>query len=272
MSSAPISVGHNELAFFLVTNEPIPARPLMYFISEVERQARFQRHLGTSVVVEILEIRTGTKLVLLSFDRFVAVGSLAIAVAAYGNDIAGQVQQPSGKLAEAVATLCVDHGVVECVITTSEGQLRIARDEMPAVQRIRQRREDAAFPKTAIPHSDGSTFSDGTGYAAPSVSKSDPATVRYQEAELVSPARTRQGQVYTVVGKLTPPNPDDTSDLGGVYRFTSLSGRSYFARGVGPSRDEFDERGTVIIRAELVGKEAGLPVLDVKDVFTSDEP
>ncbi len=267
MSTAPISVGEHELAIFLVTNEPVPARPLLNFLYEVERRARLQRHLGPSAVVEILEIRTGTKLVWLSFDRAVALAGLAVAVAAYGNDVAGAVQQPSGRLAETMAAMCLDNGVVECVITTSKGQVRISRDQMPAVELLQQRREDDDHQKASIPHSDGSTFSDGSGYAS-TESRVEASPVRYREAEMISsPAQT--GRVYTVVGKLTPPNSDDTSIGAGDYRFTSLSGRSYLARGVNPTRTD---RGTVIIRAELIGNESGLPLLEVKDVFTSDEP
>lgn len=65
-------VGEHELAFFFQTNEPIPARPLLNFLYEVERIALTQRHLGPSAVVEITEVRTGTKSVRLTFNRKLA--------------------------------------------------------------------------------------------------------------------------------------------------------------------------------------------------------
>jgi hypothetical protein len=47
MSAAPKTVELNELAFFFQTNEPIPARPLLDFLYEVERIARTRRYLGS---------------------------------------------------------------------------------------------------------------------------------------------------------------------------------------------------------------------------------
>lgn len=104
-------------------------------------------------MVEIVEVITGTKLVRMTFDRKVAVAglgvgvaSLAVAVLALGADVAGRIQQqPSGRPPESVARMFVDNGVVRCVITTSEGQIMIGRDAMPAVTRLRDRRNAVAI-------------------------------------------------------------------------------------------------------------------------------
>src|SRR4051794_34878890 len=79
-------IGENELAFFFQTNEPIPARPLLDFLYEVERIALTQRHLGPSAIVEITEVRTGTKAARLTFNQKLGVGALAVAVAQLGMD------------------------------------------------------------------------------------------------------------------------------------------------------------------------------------------
>jgi len=273
MSAAPETVAENELAFFLVTNEPVPARPLLNFLYEVERRALLKRNFGPSTTVEIIEIKTGTKLVRISFTSAIALASLAVAVAAFANDLVSGVQQPSGRLAETMAAMCLDHGVVECVVTTSEGQVRISREQMPAVGVIADRRERSEAIKIDASHSDGSLFSDRTGYAQ-GVNDAVSSARIYPELETVRSegARLRKGRIYTVVGTLTPPAPNASSTEAGYWNFISQSGRSYWAQGIDVSRVGLVERGTVVVRAELAGHKAGLPLLEVKDVFTSDEP
>lgn len=136
MSSAPSKVGQAKLAIFLQTNEPVPFQPLFEFLKEIELLARQPHHLGPVAMMEVLEVQTGTKLIKLTFDRTVALTSLAVAIVALGNDIASGMKQPSGGIAESAASLCAHHGVVECVVTTSEGQIHILRDEMPAVNAL----------------------------------------------------------------------------------------------------------------------------------------
>jgi hypothetical protein len=136
MSSAPSKVGQAKLAIFLQTNEPVPFQPLFEFLKEIELLARQPHHLGPVAMMEVLEVQTGTKLIKLTFDRTVALTSLAVAIVALGNDIASGMKQPSGGIAESAALLCAHHGVVECVVTTSEGQIHILRDEMPAVNAL----------------------------------------------------------------------------------------------------------------------------------------
>ena len=106
MSTPPEVVGENELAFFFQTNEPIPARPLLAFIWEVERIALTRRYFGPSVLVEITEIQTGTKLVRLTLNQKVGIATAigttvmaAVAVAEFGLHIADRIQQPKGRLA-----------------------------------------------------------------------------------------------------------------------------------------------------------------------------
>src|SRR3569832_1544434 len=105
MSAPPQRVADNELAFFFQTNEPVPARPLLVFLGEIERIAKSQRHLGPGTLVEITEIVTGTKLVRITFGDRVSLAALAVAVITLGNDLADRFTQPRGRLPESVAEM-----------------------------------------------------------------------------------------------------------------------------------------------------------------------
>lgn len=276
MSAPPKIVEANELAFFLQTNEPIPARALLDFVGEIEKLARSRRHLGPDAMVEIVEVITGTKLIRMTFDRKVAVAglgvgmaSLAVAVLALGNDVAGRIQQPSGRLPESVARMCLDNGVVECVITTSEGQVMIGRDAIPAVTRLRDRRDADALENFG----DELATSPATPRARPSkpdelADHAEPARLRALEDVVEAlPRRARDGRIYTLVGSLLPP-------IGGAreWRFTSQSGTLYLAQGVNTERSTTLTADPVVVRAEVVGHKRDVTVLNVLDVFEPEEP
>lgn len=276
MSAPPKIVEVNELAFFLQTNEPVPARALLDFIGELERLARSKRHLGPDALVEIVEVITGTKLVRMTFDRKVAVAgvgvgaaSLAVAVLALANDVAGRIQQPSGRLSESVARMCVDNGVVECVITTSEGQIMIGRDAIPAVTRLRERRDAAAIDDF------GEEMKVAGATARPRPAKPDKLAVLpepvlsrvLEDAIQAEPGRVRDRRIYTLVGNLQPPDAGARE-----WRFTGQSGTLYLAQGVNPERSAALTTDPVVIRAEVIGRESGITVLNVLDVFEPEEP
>jgi hypothetical protein len=273
--SAPLkNVRENELAIFLQTNEPIPARPFITFLSEIEKVSRLSMHFGTSASMEVFEVTTGTKLVRLTFDRRVNIAgvvigaaSLAVSVAALGSDLSDRMKKPSGRLAESLAGMCLDHGVAECVITTPEGKIEIARDQIPAIATLEDRRDRAE--NFGLPHSDGSTFSDGSGYAAPDSATSERALLR--ATERYADPRPFSDRVYTIVGKLIRPAQADDGPLGD-WQISAQSGRTYTARGIDPARVKMRPDTTVVIRAQIVGVEEGQTILDVKDVFTSEEP
>lgn len=145
MSAMPNDLAANELAFFFQTNEQVPAPALLNFIYEVDRIARTKRHLGPDAFVEILEVRTGTKLVKLSIEAKLAAGALVVALAALANDISLRIQQSSGRLAQSVAQMCIENGVVECEIRTSDTHIKITRDEIRAVQLRRSAERRAGY-------------------------------------------------------------------------------------------------------------------------------
>jgi len=142
MSTAPERVAESELAIFLQTNEPVPFRPLFEFLKEVEMLARRPYHLGGGAVMEVLAVQTGTKLITITFSDVMAVASFALAAASFRNDLANNIKQPTGNLAENAAAMCALNGVVEYVVTTSEGPIRISRDEMPAYETFKSRQAD----------------------------------------------------------------------------------------------------------------------------------
>jgi hypothetical protein len=140
MSAVPNDLAANELAIFFQTNEQVPARALLNFIYEVDRIARTKRHFGPDALVEILEVRTGTKLVKLSIESKLAAATLVVALAAFANDISLRIQQSSGRLAQSVAQMCIENGVVECEIRTSDTHIKITREEIRAVPILDRRR------------------------------------------------------------------------------------------------------------------------------------
>jgi hypothetical protein len=177
-----------------------------------------------------------------------------------GNDLMGRLQAPSGRLSESVARMCLDHGVVRCVVTSSEGSVWISRDEMPAVRTLAGRRERAEGAN-ALP--------DPVRRERVVPEKAQVAALPLDERRMIEDvARMREsgsGRVYTLVGKLTPPEDGD-----GRWRFVTQSGRPYAAVGVDPARTQLAS-SVVVLRAALLarGEET---LLDVSDVFELDEP
>ena len=280
MSAAPSVVSDDELAFFFQTNEPIPARPLLAFIWEVERIALTRRYFGPDALVEITEIKTGTKLVRLSINQKIgiatAAGTLAtaaVAVAEFGLHIADRVQRPTGRLAETVAEMCLENGVAECVITTSDAQISIGRDHIPAIETVKNKRESNGLRKLAPDVQRHPLRPDD------SVSATRVEEVRLDEpVELTQDLRAevlrpRDGRIYTMLGTLRRPGDDENVVPPQEWEFLSQSGKPYIARGVDASRIRRRGEGLVVIRAEIVGREDnGIIILDIKDVFEPEEP
>ncbi len=260
MSAPPERTAPNELVFFFETNEPVPARPLLDFISEVDRIARSGRHLGPDAVVEITEILTGTKLIRLTFDRRIALAGLAVAVTALGNDLVDRIQSPKGRLAESVARMCLDNGVARCVVATPEGSVWISRDDIPAVTRLTENRA-----RTETRRSEDEAGEEALAFRAGDRLRAVPL----DEARLVEDARAlgdRSDRVYTLVGTLTPPESG-----GDRWSFVTQSGRKYAAVGVNPARSSIST-APVVLRASLMGRGGNGTLLNVADVFELDEP
>jgi hypothetical protein len=278
MSGPFEDVGEHELAFFFQTNEPIPARPLLNFLYEVERIALTQRHLGPSAVVEITEVRTGTKSVRLTFNQTllaagvaIAAGTLAVEVARLGLDIADRLQQqPRGRLAESVAEMCLDYGVVESTISTHYEQIRIPRNDMPALRALEEKRSGAPTRQSASRPPFPLQIDNA-------VSKTEMEAVRSsdfvaQRGEILAEvSRARDGRVYTVVGSLSAPGMAGNVVPRSRGQFRTQSGKTYIVRGLdwdrAPRKDE-----PVVIRAEIDGRDGEFVVLNVKDVFEPQEP
>lgn len=277
MSGPFKDVGEHELAFFFQTNEPIPARPLLNFLYEVERIALTQRHLGASAVVEITEVRTGTKSVRLTFNQKMAVvvaaaaaGTFAVEVARLGLDIADRLQRPNGRLAMAAAEMCIDHGVVESVISTHSEQIRIPRDEMPAVKALEVKRSGLSYrqspSRSPFPLQVDDAISKTEVEAVPS-----PDFIVQRGEILADSSRPRDGRVYTVVGILNPPGMPGNVVPRSRGQFRAQSGKIYVVRGVDWDRAPRSNE-LVVIRAEMDSRDGEYVVLNVIDVFEPQEP
>lgn len=271
-------VGEHELAFFFQTNEPIPARPLLNFLYEVERIALTQRHLGPSALVEITEVRTGTKSVRLTFNQkmlaagiAVAAGTLAVEVARLGLDIADRLQQPRGRLAEAVAEMCLDHGVVESIITMHDVQISIPRDEMPALKTVEAKRARGSVQQSQERYPSFPLQVDDALSQSKLESVHSPEFGAQQNEIIAGLARPKDGRIYTVLGTLRAPGTRGNVVPRSSGQFRTQSGKTYVARGVDWDRAPATN-DPVVIRAEITGHDGEYTVLNVKDVFQPEEP
>lgn len=276
MSSAPEVVGDLQLSFFFQTNEPIPAKALMDFVRQVDRVAHFKKYLGPTAIVELLEIRTGTKLIIFSFSQAesklvtnVAIASFVVGVLALGNDLRESIKETNSPIANSVATMCLDHGVVNMTVTTSAGRYLIDRDEVSMVADLRDQRISS--------EDDGSEAWNISDSITPDLK---PRPTSREEIEL-DPSFARLGQpsvrridgkVYTVFGSLTSPGAKKSQVPLDQWQFTSQSGKVFIATGVRPDRVGTIDGKLVAIRAEVAGKKDGYTTLDVKDVFEPEEP
>ena len=273
--SAPLDVvDENELAFFFLTNEPVPARPFLTFIAEVERIAQTQRHLGPFALVEVSEVITGTKHLRLTFGQkiqkqtvLIAAGTLALGVANLGLDIAGRLKRPTGRLPESVAEMCLDNGVVECVVTTSKQRIHITREDMPALNTVERKR--AATGLTGIPKA---TLHINDAISSSEIAAESPIL---RAEHLGGFERLEPGsddRVYTVVGHLSPPGTPSNRVRSNEGQFRSESGRIYVAQGVDWEKLPRDRRDPLVIRARTIGQTGEFRLLSVIDVFEPEEP
>src|SRR5687768_2634945 len=116
MSAPPLDLPPNEIAFFLHTNAAVPAASLVRLIVALDRLAHSEQHFGANALFELIEVRTGTKLLKFLVDKGIDIAALAIAIAAYQGDIEERAKgEPDSEVATVLAELCVDHGVSECV-------------------------------------------------------------------------------------------------------------------------------------------------------------
>lgn len=134
----PEITSENEIAFFFSTNEPIPTAPLLTFISEVARIAKTQKHFGPDAVVDLVEVKSGSKTIKLSIDNKIAAAGVAVAAVAaaatmgqFALDIMDRMQQPDTRIAKCTATMMLDNGVASATIITCEGPLEeLTRDKI----------------------------------------------------------------------------------------------------------------------------------------------
>lgn len=276
MSGPFKNVGENELAFFFQTNEPIPARPLLNFLAEVERIALSKRYLGPDVIVEITEIKTGTKSVRLTFNQkmlvagaAIAAGALAVDVARLGLEIADRLQHSTGRLAESVAEMCSDHGVVESTVSTHNEQIRIPRDEMPALAALDMKR--SAPVARDFPTRPSALQVDEAISSSEIEAVHSPDFIAQRGEILAGLGRPRDKRIYTIVGILGEPGAPGNVVPRSTGQFRTQSGKTYIARGVdwdhAPHGDD-----PVVIRAQIDGRDGEFTALNVMDVFKSEEP
>lgn len=175
MSAPPERVAPHEIAFFFNTNEQVPAAPLLFFISEIERIARTKRHFGDQVFLELIQVETGTKLVKLSVNQKIALAAVAVAgwqaaiqTSEFALDIADRLKKEN-RLAQCAADMAFRHGVIATTIVGHEVHVTIPRDEMPLYRRYiddsapADREERLGVKSFQLGTPDGRTLSDGTG-------------------------------------------------------------------------------------------------------------
>ena len=132
MSALPQGVAPNEVLFYFETNDHIPIGPLLDFLSEIERIAHTSRHFGPDCIVEIASAGSGSFWIRLAF--WTAMGGAIAEMSGFGLDIAERLSNSRERVAQCVATLVIEHGVVRSQVITCEGSVTITRDGMASVR------------------------------------------------------------------------------------------------------------------------------------------
>lgn len=151
MSQAVERVADNELAFFFETSTdaPMPAGPLLFFISEVERIAKTKRHFGPNVIVDLIEVSSGSKSVRLSVNQKIAIAAVVVPglglAADLAIDICDRVVSGNGRLAQCVAEMSVNSGVISLTATGGATCRVVTRQDLERIVDERSAATETAF-------------------------------------------------------------------------------------------------------------------------------
>lgn len=147
-----------------------------------------------------------------------------------GLDIADQLQQPRGRLAESVAEMCLNHGVVELIITTHQAQISISRDEIPALKTVEAKRTRGSVRQSQERHPSFPLQVDNAVSQSKIEAVHSSEFVAQQGEILAGLGRPRVGRMYTVVGTLRAPD-----SRGNVVPHSSGQFRTHRARPTSPA-------------------------------------
>jgi hypothetical protein len=212
----------NEIGLSFKTNDEIDVEALSNFFRELAREAR--RHLGPDVVLRIAEIGTGSL-----WTRITIIGGVIVGLATVGDfglNLAEALYRPRNKLAQAVAAIILDSGVVEAKIVTHDRTIVVHRNEMPSVPLLEARRRAKPLPppvdQSPIIPSDPSDRRLAQPFASPFArpfipsSGPEPKTSKF-ETQRVGRGPPRDGGRLTLIGRfyLAPDGTGTFSDLAG---------------------------------------------------------
>jgi propanediol dehydratase small subunit len=140
MRFEPEDLGSDELAFRFETNDIISAAAIGTFLFELERIARLKSHFGPDARVQVLALGTGSLWGKLKVAGAVAVG--AAALGDFGLALEERISRPRANIAQCVAEMTIDSGVVSATITTQDCQITVNTQGLPAIESVQQKRQD----------------------------------------------------------------------------------------------------------------------------------
>lgn len=139
MRFEPEDLAADELAFRFETNGLISAAAIGTFLFELERIAHLKSHFGPEASVQILALGTGSLWGKLKIAGAVAVG--AAALGDFGLALEERINGPRAAIAQCVAEMTIDSGVVSATITTQDCQVTVHTRDLPAIAHVKQKRE-----------------------------------------------------------------------------------------------------------------------------------
>jgi len=138
MDFKPQDLAPDELAFRFETNDTISAAAVGTFLREVERIARLKSHFGPEAEVRILDIGTGSL-----WGKIKIIGGVAVGVAtigSFGLAIEERLNQPTPVIAQCVAEMALDSGVVSATIVTQDCHITVHTKDLPAIDYVKHKR------------------------------------------------------------------------------------------------------------------------------------
>jgi len=140
MSAAPEITPENHIGFYFETNEGISLKNLGAFLMEIEHLAKLKSHFGPAAKVEIVGAGTGTFWMEIAISAISDVSTAL--VESFVKAILSRFKRKKGKLAEAIAALAMDNGVVSAEITTKDQKITIQKKDLGAIETVAKKRSD----------------------------------------------------------------------------------------------------------------------------------
>jgi hypothetical protein len=132
----------NAFVIRLETNDLVAPAAFGTMLREVDRLAHLRTGLGSDADLRIVDIGTGT--IWAHIVAGLAISANVAAIAAFACYLEERMRRKTGALAESLAALAIDNGVVEAKIVMRDRTITIATNDLPARRTVEQKRQIAA--------------------------------------------------------------------------------------------------------------------------------